>query len=96
MNSTIQVRVNAKTKRKVANIFQSLGMDMSTGVKIYFERVIEEKGIPFRLRLTENGYTSEQEAKILAIAKQTEEDYRSGKRKAHTSVESMIKEIMAS
>lgn len=95
MNSTIQVRVNAKTKRKVANIFQSLGMDMSTGIKIYFERVIEEKGIPFRLRLTENGYTPEQEEKLLAIVKRFEADDKAGRLKTYSTVEEMHKDILS-
>lgn len=47
MNNTVQLRVDSKTKHAVAAIFASLGMDVSTGIKIYLERVIKEEGIPF-------------------------------------------------
>ncbi|MBI2444570.1 MAG: type II toxin-antitoxin system RelB/DinJ family antitoxin [Candidatus Magasanikbacteria bacterium] len=95
MNSTVQLRVDAKTKRAVSTVFRNLGLDLSTGVKMYFQQVIRERGIPFPL-ITENGYTAEQEKKLLAIAKQTESDYRRGRRRTQTSVKAMVKEIMAS
>ena len=95
MSSTVQFRLDAKTKKGVANIFKSLGMDMSTGLKIYVQKVLQTKSIPFPL-LTENGFTPEQEEKILAESRRTMADYKSGKRKAHTSVDSMIREIMSS
>ena len=47
MSNTVQVRVDPKTKRGVANVFKSLGMDMPTGVKVYFEQVLKTKGTPF-------------------------------------------------
>ena len=95
MGNTVQLRVDAKTKRGVTNIFKSLGMDMSTGVKVYFQAVLKKKGIPFPL-LTENGFTPEQEERILAESRRTMEDYKNGRRKAHTSAKAMIEEIMAS
>ena len=94
MNSTVQLRVDAKTKRGVANIFKSLGMDMSSGVKVYFEQVLRTKSIPFPL-LTENGYTPEQEEKILAESRQTMIDYKNGKLKGYSSVAEIKKDILS-
>ena len=75
MSNTVQLRVDAKTKRGVTNIFKSLGMDMSTGVKVYFEQVLKTKGIPFLL-LTKEGYKTEQGKKLLEIIKRTQADYK--------------------
>ncbi len=94
MSHTIQVRVNPKTKRAVGKIFAELGLDMSTGIKIYFSQVLKTGGVPFPL-LTENGFTPEQENKLLAIARQTEADYASGKLKAYSSLAEMRKDILS-
>ncbi|KKQ27741.1 MAG: Toxin-antitoxin system, antitoxin component, ribbon-helix-helix fold protein [Candidatus Magasanikbacteria bacterium GW2011_GWC2_37_14] len=94
MSNTVQLRVDAKTKKKVASIFANLGLDLSTGVKIYFQQVLKCKGIPFPL-LTDNGFTPEQERKILRESEQTRKFYELGKRHEHTSVASLLKELMA-
>lgn len=91
--ATVQLRVDPKTKRAVTHIFQELGLDLSTGVKIYFRQVLREKGIPFLL-ITENGFTPEQEKKILTESRRTKELYRRGVRRGHTSIKTMVKEIM--
>ncbi len=53
MSNTVQLRIDSKTKRAVSNIFHSLGLDLSSGVKMYFQQVLKYKGIPFLL-LTKN------------------------------------------
>lgn len=94
MSNTVQLRVDKKTKQAVAGIFQSLGLDLSTGVKIYFQQVLRHKGIPFPL-VTENGFTEEEEAKIIAESKRTMSAYRSGKLLAAKSWQAAKREILA-
>lgn len=55
-NEQIQIRIDAKTKNEVKKIFDSLGMDMSSAVKIFFRQVINTKSFPCELR-DENGLT---------------------------------------
>jgi len=62
--STIQVRIDEKTKKSAKKVLDNIGMDMSSAVKIYFKQIVITQGIPFKL-LTENGLTIEQERKIL-------------------------------
>ena len=49
----IQIRVDRPLKDEVAEIFTSLGIDMSTAVRMFFQRCKRIKGIPFALTLAE-------------------------------------------
>lgn len=94
MTSTIQVRMDAKTKRSVAKIFNELGLDVSTGIKLYFHQVLLHKGIPFELR-TANGFTPQAEQDILRESDSTRRLYTTGKRKAHSSIKALMKEVLS-
>jgi addiction module RelB/DinJ family antitoxin len=95
MSSTVQLRIDDKTKRAVANVFHSLGLDLSTGVKIYFQQVLNHKGIPFPL-ITENGCTVKEEKRLLRESLNTQKLYETGKRRGHRSVKKMFAEIASS
>ena len=64
MNTTIQIRADAKVKKDVQLILKKLGLDLSTAINIYLVQIIEKNGIPFEV-LTENGFTPSQEKAIL-------------------------------
>jgi len=66
--STIQIRIDEKTKKEAVKIFDDLGIDMSTAIKVYLKKVIVTQGIPFQI-ITENGLTIEQELDILKASK---------------------------
>lgn len=55
-NEQIQIRVDAITKREVKKIFDKLGMDMSSAIKLFFRQTINAQNLPFELR-GENGLT---------------------------------------
>lgn len=51
MNDTsITIRMNSETKTKAQELFNSLGMDMSTAINLFLNEAIEFKGIPFIIR----------------------------------------------
>ncbi len=50
--SLIQIRVDRPLKEEVSEIFSSLGLDVSTAVRMFFQRCRLEKGIPFSLTLS--------------------------------------------
>ncbi len=58
--TTIQVRIDEKTKQSSAKILDEIGIDMSAAIKMFLKQIILRKGIPFRA-VTENGLTLEQE-----------------------------------
>ncbi len=49
--TTIQIRIDEKTKKEATKVFNDLGIDMSTGIKIYLKKIIYNKGIPFELQM---------------------------------------------
>ncbi|NOS66769.1 MAG: type II toxin-antitoxin system RelB/DinJ family antitoxin [Candidatus Peribacteraceae bacterium] len=64
MTTTIQVRMNPKLKKEVQKILETIGLDMSGAINIYFRHISLVQGIPFPLR-TANGFTLEQERELL-------------------------------
>jgi DNA-damage-inducible protein J len=64
-HGTIQIRIDAKTKKAARKTLDELGIDMSSAVKLFLTNVINRKGIPLDLR-TENGFTLAQEQALLA------------------------------
>lgn len=67
--STIQIRIDEKTKKSAVKVLNRVGMDMSSAVKIYFRQIVLRKGIPFQI-LTENGLTPYQERQILKASEE--------------------------
>ena len=52
-NSLVQVRVDEKLKEDVTTIYEELGMDLPTAIRIFLKRSVQEKGIPFSMKLTD-------------------------------------------
>lgn len=86
--TTIQIRIDEKTKAKAKRVFNKMGLDVSSGIKLYLSRVAQDGGVPFILR-TENGYTPEQEQQLIREA-----EYATKHGKRYTSVEKMWRDIM--
>lgn len=90
MDSTIQVRVDSKTKKQVKKVLDKLGLNFSSAISIYFRQINKEQGIPFRVTLTENGYTPEFEETLLREYKEAKEEHRTGKRKEYKNKEELF------
>ena len=50
-SSLVQVRVDDKLKNEVSTIYNRLGMDLSTAVKIFLKRSVIENGMPFSMHI---------------------------------------------
>jgi len=70
MTSTIQVRVDSKIKKSADIAFKNMGIDMSSGVKLFLHQVVRSGSIPFMIR-TVNGFTPEQEQQMIKEMKYT-------------------------
>lgn len=69
--TTIQIRIDEKTKRSAQRVLGKLGIDMSTAIKAYLRQITIKEGIPFPL-YTENGLTVQEELEILQSAEEAE------------------------
>ncbi len=47
MNSLISVRIDPKTKKSAQKTLGALGLDLSAGITLFLEQVIETESIPF-------------------------------------------------
>ncbi len=84
---TLNVRINKNTKQQAQKIVEKMGLDLSSAVKLFLNKVIITKSIPFDVR-TENGYTPAFEARLLKEVKYLK---KHGKR--YDSFEEAIKEL---
>lgn len=79
MNTTLQIRIDKKTKNRAQKVFKDMGIDMSSGIKLFLSRVVNTESIPF-IPTTKNGFTKKEEGNILKeimLAKKTGKNYSS-------------------
>lgn len=67
MTKAIQIRVDEELKRQADLIFDDLGMDTPTAIRLFLKKVVVSKSIPFDLisTRTDNGFTPEFEDEVL-------------------------------
>ena len=88
MNTTLQIRIDEKTKKQARKVFKNMGLDMSSGVKLFLQRVVNTEALPFEV-ITKNGYTRAQEQTMLEETKQALE-----RPKGYRSARSLHKDIL--
>lgn len=49
MNKTIQFRIDEATKVEAEKIFDGLGLNMSSGIKVFLRTVVRNRSIPFEI-----------------------------------------------
>lgn len=57
--SLLQVRVEDSLKIEAAQVFERLGIDTSTAVRMFLKRAVMENGIPFKMTLPKTPYNAE-------------------------------------
>lgn len=66
----LQIRLDAKLKRKAEGIFKRIGIDTPTAVRIFFTKVTDVGGIPFFLQSPGDTYAPAQIAAMDLVASQ--------------------------
>ena len=46
--TTLSIRIEEKTKRAASKALKDIGLDLSSGVKLFLNQVVTEKGLPFK------------------------------------------------
>lgn len=71
----LQVRVENSLKDEAARVFEGLGIDTSTAVRMFLKRVVMENGIPFRMTLPQASYNAGRGYRaMLEIGEKSEKD----------------------
>ena len=79
-NEQLQIRIDKKTKEDASLVLDSLGMDMSSAIKIFLRQVINTKNFPCQLR-DANGFTldnAEILRKSIVNAKNSPKSFKKG------------------
>ncbi len=88
-NSTqLQIRIDSKTKKEAKNIFDNIGIDMSSAIKLFLQQTINAKNIPFEVR-DENGMTLKNSQILQAAIIDAENSSKS-----FDNVDDLIKDIL--
>ena len=87
--STIQVRVDKKTKKDAKKTLGEMGLDISSAVKLFLNNVVITQSIPFKIR-TRNGFTQEEERQM---RKEIDEAIKYGKR--YKNADEMMDNILS-
>ncbi len=51
----VQLRVDEKLKKDAVEVFDNLGLDLSSAIRIFLVRAVKEQGIPFPMVLKADG-----------------------------------------
>ncbi|MEK7524656.1 MAG: type II toxin-antitoxin system RelB/DinJ family antitoxin [Patescibacteria group bacterium] len=72
MTKAIQIRVEEQLKRDADLVFEDLGLDTPTAIRLFLKKVVISQSIPFELKVarTENGFTQEFEEEVLKASKE--------------------------
>ena len=54
--SLLQISVDNSLKNEAARVFENLGIDTSTAVRMFLKRAVIENGIPFRMTMPKEDY----------------------------------------
>ncbi len=57
-NSVIQFRIDDDLKNQATEIYEALGIDLSTALRMFLKRSVAVKGIPFNMTLSDDEYFS--------------------------------------
>lgn len=87
-DTTIQIRIDKKTKEDAKKNLGKIGMDISTATRLFLKQINRTKSLPIK-GLTENGFTPEYEDMLIREANWAK---KHGKR--YSSVEEMHKDIL--
>lgn len=50
-DSIVTARINSKLKKEAETILKKIGLNTSTAIGLFYNNVVINKGLPFRLRL---------------------------------------------
>src|SRR5438132_14406902 len=73
--SNVQIRVETALKKKAEKVFEGVGLNMPTAIRVFLKKVVATRSIPFPVSAKGSPYTftSRQEREILEAAEEASE-----------------------
>lgn len=66
MTSTlVQIRVDENLKNEATDIFERLGLDLPTAIRVFLKKSVEKSGIPFDMKVSREKKNLKQADKLL-------------------------------
>ena len=89
ITSSLNVNVNAETKKEASKVLDELGLNMTTAINIYLKQIVKHNGIPFEVKKRVPNH------KLKKALKETDKIIK-GKvnSKAYSSAEDLMKDIL--
>ena len=97
-SSNLQIKINPEIKTSVEPILDAIGLSFSDAFNLMLKQIYLKRRLPFELsdvQLTENGYTPEFEAAILADAEECYAAVANGTAKLYKNAEELFADLDA-
>ncbi len=79
MKTSVNIKMEENVRDQAKQLFDSLGLDMTSAVNIFLKTAIREQGIPFALSVSEQDKVqSEIEKKLHLDIRTSEQEYKKG------------------
>ncbi len=62
--ANIQIRISKEEKAEIKKVLDSLGLNFSSAIKVFLRQVVEEKRIPFEIKVKSEKIKPEKEIQI--------------------------------
>ena len=74
MRATVQVRIDEDTRKQANALFERIGLDIPTAIRMFLKQSIESNGLPFQPMITRDidGFSQYDAARIDRAIKQLE------------------------
>ena len=87
--TNLNIRIDADLKKQAEQIFNELGLNMSTALTIFLRQAVRSNGIPFDLRID---VPNDKTVEAIEEVRRMKKNPLLGK--AYTDVDQMIKELL--
>jgi DNA-damage-inducible protein J len=91
--TNLTVRLDKALKREAEELFDGLGMSVSTAFMVFLKHAVRERGIPFKVTLKTE--TEKPNAVTLAAIREAKRISRDPKVKGYTEMADIIRELNA-
>lgn len=88
--ASLNIRIDSNVKKQAQELFNALGMDMTTAINVFLRKAIQRQGMPFDVTL---GHMPQETREAFAEVQDMKK--HPDRYKGYTDVDAMMKELLA-